>query len=90
MGTWSDEKIVEILKIDKEYASRLNIYNPRMDTFISDERIKSEVIDQARTPVAFTHFFAKNLNDAKRMAKEMGLKNFSQVSDTLYQQGKDY
>jgi len=39
---------------------------------------------------ALTHFFAENINDAKRMAKEMDLKNFAKVSKSLYEKGRDY
>ena len=39
---------------------------------------------------ATTTFFAKDLQEAKTTAKEMGLKCFQPISTTIYEKGKDF
>lgn len=39
---------------------------------------------------AITYFYATDLEDAKKKAKSMNLKNFAPVSKKLYEIGVDY
>lgn len=87
-GTFSDEAIIESLKKEKSHMiyTRSNFENVLM----TDEEIKINVLNQGMIAGGITWFFAKNLAKAKSMAKQMGLKNFSKVNDTMYEKGKDF
>lgn len=37
-----------------------------------------------------TYFFAKNIQEAKKHAKQMKLKNFSKICKKVYYKNKDY
>ena len=93
IGTYSDQAIIDILKEQESSMiidqTKTKPYGPH-NAFISDERIKDEVINAGRISWAITHFFADSLADAFRKAKSMGLKNISQVSTRIYRQGEDY
>ena len=99
VGTYSDESIIEFLKKNKPsgfnlYETKLNDSDPENtymeNVFLGDGVIKVKFIDSGVIKDCFNLFFANNLNDATRMAKEMDLKNFSLVSNKIYQKGVDY
>ncbi len=78
IGVYSDEILIEHLKKKDEvrYGS------------LSDEQWND--IFKKGVDGAVAHFYAKDINKAKKMAKHHGLKNFSQVCNKLYEKGKDY
>ncbi len=89
IGTYSDETVIELLK--KNYDKRIFEYvEGKGRCLISDAEIKSKIIDAGCVKGGITQFFAKDLSAAFTTAKEMGLKNFSQVSERIYEKGKDY
>ena len=78
IGTYSDKAIINKLREDSKFKD------------YSDAEIKTDYIDSGRVNFGITHFFANDINDAKKIAKEMDLKNFSQVSKNIYEQGVNY
>lgn len=73
IGTFSNKSIIAFLKEQEEVVV----------TGLSDAEIEKSIINTGRTKIGLTHFFAKNISQAKTMAKEMGLKNFSRVSNNI-------
>jgi hypothetical protein len=82
-GTLNNETIIKNLKKDESY-SMYNLNN------MSDKDITDNFLDKGLVKNCFSFFFAKDLNDAKTKAKEMGLKNFSKVSNIIYEENKDF
>ena len=88
IGTFSDEVMSESLR--NEYKNKYNkIYYSDKDIKEMEDYIK-ESLSKGIVAGGITQFFAKDLGEAFKMAKQMGLKNFSKVCDKLYEQGKDY
>lgn len=82
-GTYSDEAIIK----------RLRSGNHSEDVYIgdkTDEEIKKDIIDKGKIKHCFAYFYAEDVSKAFNQAKDMDLKNFSQVCDTLYEKGKHY
>ena len=82
-GTYSDEVIIKNLRSG----------NHNEDVYIgnkTDEEIKTDIINKGKIKNCFGFFFAEDVSKAFKQAKDMDLKNFSQVCDTLYEKGKHY
>lgn len=80
MGTYSDEEIIKQLRKS----------NSKLIVGRTDELIKSEVIYAGLVKDVFGFFYAKNIQHEFKQAKDMGLKEFSQLSEKLHESGKDY
>lgn len=80
VGTYSDSVLIDKIKQEQnsEYVN------------LTDDEIQKEVIEKGKFKNCITFFFAKNLNDAIKQAKQMNLKNFCPVSNLLYEKGKHY
>lgn len=98
VGTYSDDTIIQTIKKDRELCLKLGIIEKKFnndddryeDSIKTDEQIKSDYLNKGLIQMGITHYFSKDISSAKQMAIDMGLKNFSQVSNTLYEKGKDY
>ena len=78
IGTLSDEAVINSLK---EIGDIL--ISGKTDTEIKN------LIDNGFIKDCFHYFFAKDINEACKHAKQMDLKNFSQVCG-LYKKGENY
>lgn len=79
-GTYSDNVLIDKIK-QEQNQKYVNL---------TDDEIQKEVIEKGKFKNCITFFFAENLNDAIKQAKQIDLKNFSQVCDSLYEKGKHY
>jgi hypothetical protein len=84
-GIYSDETLTEVLK--KRYKKN----NPPMNDECVNQ-MNEYVADKLANGVegGTTTFFAKDLQEAKTTAKQMGLKSFQPISATIYEKGKDF
>lgn len=90
VGTLNDKSIIDALKKSESEMIYTGNYRDSSHRLMTDDEIKTEVLDTGRVKDCITYYYAKDLAKAKSMAREMGLKNFSKVCDELYEEGKDY
>lgn len=81
IGTFSDQELIKRLrqKDDNKHGAYV----------IADDYYQKK-IDAGEIKDCTTMFFANSLQEAKSMAKELNLKNFSKVSSQFYELGIDY
>ena len=79
VGTFSDQKII----------NRLSVNDIDRSGFKKTDEEYKKMIDKGEIKDCLTFFFSDNISNAKKTAKEMGLKNFSKITK-FYEFGKDY
>jgi len=82
IGTFSDKSLVNTIREIAKQNSGL--YMGQDIASLNDDDIIKQYVITGKCPGALTNFFADNLNHAYQQANDMGLKNFSRVSNKVY------
>ena len=91
IGTYADETLLKIVKYKRDMDGLKplqGLSDDRILQMVSTSTYPSELA--IYMPNALTHFFAADMEEARRIARQMGLKNFSVVEAKIYKAGTHF